>query len=407
MPAMRLGQASRRRRYDRSRQRSSRYGPGPAAADFLDHRAIVPLALAPSHAGFEHVGVDIEQRQVLVCPPGLLLDQVDVLEVLRDAAFRGEVALHHFRTFDVHDLGPGGRCARNSQESRGIEADPLGKNQAFGQRQAIEPENEIDGELRAPCVAGLADVKTSRKHRAQHRLGRGSDLGITSDQADAFAAAYLSARPRDRRLQESQAAIAGPLEEGCDAIGVAGARAKHERAGALPRLPQNLPLDDMLHLVGAEHRNDDGIAILCDLGGRAGRPAAESGQRAVLFGIDIEAGDLEAGREQTMGQCLPQQAGADEFRRAFSLHHPSGAMPRSCTRRMSAIPREQQKSRVGKTVQIARRVGTAPRRFCPRVEDATRRAHPTNYPPVWQLGVTVEGFRARQHTKECAPPSLR
>src|ERR1700748_3786454 len=47
----------------------------------------------------------------------------------------------------------------------------LGELQAFGERQAVEAEDEIDRELGAAAVADLADVKTLGEQRVEHRRG--------------------------------------------------------------------------------------------------------------------------------------------------------------------------------------------------------------------------------------------
>ena len=101
---------------------------------------------------------------------------MDVLERLAHAAFRREIAGDHFRSLGVHDLRGRGRGARHLQERRRIEPEPLGKHQPFGERQAIEAENEIDRELGPAAVADPADVEALGKQRIEHRRGVRGDL---------------------------------------------------------------------------------------------------------------------------------------------------------------------------------------------------------------------------------------
>ena len=79
--------------------------------------------------------MDFEGWKPLALPFGLLEDEVDVLEVLGHAAFGDEVASDHLGTLDVHDLRIGGGAARHVEKGRGVEPEPLGKDQAFRQRQ--------------------------------------------------------------------------------------------------------------------------------------------------------------------------------------------------------------------------------------------------------------------------------
>jgi hypothetical protein len=62
----------------------------------------------------------------------------------------------------------------NTQERVRIKSEPRCKHQTFGEREAIEIENEIDRKLRAPAIAGGADMKALGKERIENRsnLGR-------------------------------------------------------------------------------------------------------------------------------------------------------------------------------------------------------------------------------------------
>ena len=90
------------------------------------------------------------------------------------------------------------------EECRRIEAEPGRKDQPFGEREAIEAEDEIDRELGAAAVADLADVEALGEQRVEHRRGVCRDLLIAADQADAVALADLLAGARHRHFEKAQ-----------------------------------------------------------------------------------------------------------------------------------------------------------------------------------------------------------
>ena len=59
---------------------------------------------AGADAGFEHVGMDLEQRQALADTPRLVEHEPRILEGLAHAPLWREVARQHFRALGVHDL---------------------------------------------------------------------------------------------------------------------------------------------------------------------------------------------------------------------------------------------------------------------------------------------------------------
>jgi hypothetical protein len=115
-------------------------------------------------AGFENVGVNGEQRQLLGRLARLVEHQMGVLERLAHAAFRCEVAGDHFGSLGVHALRGRGRGVCDFQKSRRIEAEP------FGKRYTVEPENEVDRELGTATIAHRADVMLAlaREQRIEH-----------------------------------------------------------------------------------------------------------------------------------------------------------------------------------------------------------------------------------------------
>src|SRR5258708_3009118 len=72
----------------------------PAAADLLDHGAIVPIAFALADTGLQNLRVNLSQRQGLTATRRLILHQVDVFQRLADTALRRLIAGHHL--FPLH-----------------------------------------------------------------------------------------------------------------------------------------------------------------------------------------------------------------------------------------------------------------------------------------------------------------
>ena len=161
-----------------------------------------------------------------------------------------------------------------------------------------------------------------RKQRAQDRLHGGCDLRIAADQCHTLAATDLAARAGDRGFQQAQPARRNTLVQCGDAVRVAGACTQDDFAGAVAQRGQQFAFDDRFDLIGAEHREHDGIATPRELGDGRSRPAAKLRELGVLGGIDVEADDLEAGVEQAMRECLAQQPDADKAYWLTSGHEP-------------------------------------------------------------------------------------
>src|SRR5262249_34262428 len=185
------------------------------------------------------------------------------------------------------------------------------------------------------------------------------NFGVAPDQPDPLAAGDLAARSRNRSFQKAQPAFADTLRQASNALGVASARAKHDFGRALARGRQELPFDHVLDLIGAEHRNHDGIAAPREIANGGGSTAAELRELDVFGAVDVEAYDREAGAKQAAHKCLAQQAEANHadssvtsVTRRFVLqrwqpstypgrpsggHQPGGAMasPRGAASRLS------------------------------------------------------------------------
>src|SRR5215472_15790229 len=126
-----------------------------------------------------------------------------VFERLADAAFRRKVAGNHFRPFGIHHLRSSCGDSRHLQKSLGVETKPRRKDQALGKREAVETENEIDGELGAATVTDLADVKAVLKQRIEYGCGDLCRFYIDADQSDAVALPHLRARARNRNFEKA------------------------------------------------------------------------------------------------------------------------------------------------------------------------------------------------------------
>src|SRR5499427_3970254 len=121
-----------------------------APPDLFDHSAVVQVSLPLPHAGFQHRGMDFEQRKLLLHPFGLREHEAHILEMLGEAAFGGKFAADHLRTFDVHDLRIGGRAARDLEKSLRLESKSLGKYQTLSHGQSVEARIRLMASLARP-----------------------------------------------------------------------------------------------------------------------------------------------------------------------------------------------------------------------------------------------------------------
>ena len=109
---------------------------------------------------------------------------------------------------------------RHFQEGIGIEAELFGKHQPLGERQPVQPENEIDRQFGAAAIADVADMKAAREQRIENvgkllRNGR-----IASDQRNPVAVPHLFAGAGDRDVEKADATLADPRRKCTDAVGI-------------------------------------------------------------------------------------------------------------------------------------------------------------------------------------------
>src|SRR5262245_16280823 len=176
--------------------------PMQSPPNLADDGAVVILALAVADAGFQYLLVQRREWKLLASLVGLRQHQFDVLESLTNPALRGELAAHHLGALGVHHLRIRCGFACHGEKAVGVEPETLGEHQAFGEREAIEAEDEIDRELGTAAIADRAHVKTRWREGLNNRAHALEFLRIAAKQPDAFAFAHLFAGSRDRRLDE-------------------------------------------------------------------------------------------------------------------------------------------------------------------------------------------------------------
>jgi hypothetical protein len=168
--------------------------------------------------------VNREERQFLPNLARLRDHEARVFERLTHTAFGRKVARHHFWSLSVHHLRGRRRGPGDIEECGLVEAEPRGKYQTFGQRQAIKPEDQIDRELGAAAIADLSHVEALGEENVQDRGCGLCDLRIAADKADAVTVAHLRARSGNRRFEETKLLFDARAERG-QLIRVAGAGA--------------------------------------------------------------------------------------------------------------------------------------------------------------------------------------
>ena len=80
-------------------------------------------------------------------------DQADVLEVLREAGFDGEIVVEHFFALVVHDARVGGAGFEDFEGVGGGDFAGVGEGEGFGEDGAVQSEREIDDEFHARAGA--------------------------------------------------------------------------------------------------------------------------------------------------------------------------------------------------------------------------------------------------------------
>ena len=68
--------------------------------------------------------------------------QSDVLGMLGEAGFGGEIGVEHFEAFGRHEAGGGGSGLEDGEGAGGVEAGVAGEFEAFGENGAMEPEDK-------------------------------------------------------------------------------------------------------------------------------------------------------------------------------------------------------------------------------------------------------------------------
>jgi hypothetical protein len=235
-----------------------------------------------------------------------------VLVGLPGAALRRKIRCRHLCALGVHHLGISGGAACDLEEGLRVEAEAGREHQTFGERDAVEPENQIDRELGAATVAGPADVEAHRKDYIEHARDLCRNGGIATDESDAVAAPHLLAGAGHRRFEEPQSMVFDAARKRCDAVGIAGRGAHHDPAGAVAEGCEDRPLHHLFHLVGVEHGEDDRIGLTGDVADRRCGAAAERDEGLCLRRVDVAARHIEAGGNQAARQHASHQTETDD-----------------------------------------------------------------------------------------------
>ena len=201
----------------------------------------------------------------------------------------------------------GRRGAGDLEKGRRVEPEPARENQPFGKRQAMQAEDEIDREFRPAAVADPADVKAPREQRIEHGCGVVCDPRVAADEAQPIACTHLRTRTRHRHFEKPQGAGDARAKRR-DPVRIASRGADHDLAGGER---QQRALDDILDLIGREHRKHDRLAVPRDVGERC-RAHADLRHAICLGRIDVVSDDGKARGEETGGIDLAHQAEADE-----------------------------------------------------------------------------------------------
>src|SRR5262245_18739291 len=201
-----------------------------APPDLLDDDAVVLVAFAVEDTGLQNPRVQRGEGQLLSDLACLRQDQLHVLESLASSALWHKITPQHLRALGVHDLRIGCRLPRNLEETRGFELHALGKDQPFREGQAVEAENEIDGELSS---AGLSD----RPHEEMRRKYRTYDVSnplelrqVAANQGDTATLPNLLTRAGNGRFQQMEPLRFDAPSEGGDPVRIARAGAKDDLA---------------------------------------------------------------------------------------------------------------------------------------------------------------------------------
>ena len=260
------------------------------------------------HAGRQNTLVHAERRQLLAAGARLVEHEVNILQGLAHAPLGRKIARDHLRALGAHHLRRGGGRLRDRQECRGIKAEPLGEDEPFGERQPVEAEDEIDGELGAPAVADAADMEAGGEQRIEDGSDFRRECRLAADQRDAVAAPHLLAGAGHRHFQEPQARRLRLRTQDRHPIRVAGAGAQQDRIGTGVPLRQDVLVDDLLDLIGREDGNQDGVARRARPR-RSTRPRARRGFRARRPFGDRRRSRERQSRRQTAAARKPDPSG--------------------------------------------------------------------------------------------------
>ena len=311
------------------------------------------LLIAPWPGGVEHwldalyPHLAPGQRLLLVCPPeqcrqlpasrsslhmlglpqpvGVLQDDPQVLVVLGDFRLRREIATEHLLALHVHRTGIGRRGLQQCEERLKVQAEAFGEDEALGQRQPVEPQDEIARQLGPRARTRSTQVVVALGQNPDDVQAAFVGAAIAADQEDALVLADLLARSGEWSVQQLDRARGKPGRQCFGALRVSGRRVEdepHPRDAGQEAIRSQ---DDRLDGGRVREREDDSLGRLADRrrGGRC--PSAEPRQRVAVAGASGEADHVEARRHQVFRQRRAHQADADQTDR---LPHTRPSRPR-------------------------------------------------------------------------------
>ena len=197
------------------------------------------------------------------------------------------------------------------------QTETLGEHQPFRQRDPIQSEHMVDGELGPGAAADGAGVFAPRIENIEDCRRGGDRLRITTDEAEAVTLQDLPARAGHRRIDDGDARTGDFLGKVLDPIRLVGAGAENDHIGLCRTTSLNDAVGAGHHLLQLRDREDGGdddpaAATAGDLGDGVDGLPADVAQGIASRGVDVIADDREAGVAEAVGEGSAHEAEADQ-----------------------------------------------------------------------------------------------
>ena len=241
------------------------------------------------------------------------------------------------------------RALATSGNALGSSAHALGKHQAFRHHQPVKPENQIDRELGAAAIAGLADMEAAREQRIENRrdLFRGTPRSppISADAAAPCRTCSLdpdtgvSSSRNPSRATRAAAPRCGP-DRRCSSP-ARPARSAAATAGTMPFSPR--PRSGRCRTPPA----DDRVGAAREIGDASRQPRRRPAPAPALAGrINVMANHRVAGRHQPVRHAHCRSAARPATPTVWEpLPTCRTALPIRLDRRRRRCPRRAQERR--------------------------------------------------------------